>query len=137
MHLHVQGAGVVEGDRLMVHRVIANLLSNALRYGDSGSTVTIAVTCEAGAVVLAVTNRGDTVAPEHLERLFDRFYRVDSARQRPQGDGSGLGLAISKAIVLAHGGRIGVCSHERTTVFSVHLPAMGTVALKSSNDVKV
>ena len=126
MDLHVQGAGVVEGDRLMVHRVIANLLSNALRYGDSGSTVTITVTCEA-----------DTVVPEHLDRLFDRFYRVDSARQRPQGDGSGLGLAISKAIVLAHGGRIGVCSHERTTVFSVHLPAMGSVALKSSNDVKV
>ncbi len=137
MHLHVQGAGVVEGERLMVHRDIANLLSNALRYGDSGSTVMITVTCEADAVVLAVTNRGDTVAPAHLDRLFDRFYRVDSARQRPQGDGSGLGLAISKAIVLAHGGRIDVCSHKRTTVFSVHLPAMGSVALKSSSDAKV
>ena len=83
---------------------------------------TITVTCESDAVALAVTNRGDTMAPEYLDRLFDRFYRVDSARQRPQGDGSGLGLAFSKAIVLAHGGRIGVCSHERTTVFSVHLP---------------
>ncbi len=66
-------------------------------------------------------NPGDTIPPEHLPRLFDRFYRVDPSRQRSSG-GTGLGLAITKSIVAAHGGTIGAISEAGLTRFEITLP---------------
>jgi two-component system heavy metal sensor histidine kinase CusS len=74
-------------------------------------------------VRIAVSNPGPTIAPEHLPRLFERFYRADPSRQSASGEGTGLGLAITQAIVQAHGGRIQAESADGHTCFSVHLPA--------------
>ena len=71
---------------------------------------------ESGWVTIRVRNEGDTIASEHLPRLFDRFYRVDPARERATG-GAGLGLAITKSIVTAHGGTIAAASGSGVTVF--------------------
>jgi two-component system heavy metal sensor histidine kinase CusS len=72
-------------------------------------------------VRLAVENTGETIAAEHLPRLFDPFYRADASRQR-FSDGAGLGLAITRSILHAHGGTIDVRSENRLTVFELSLP---------------
>ena len=98
------GAGEISGDRPMVRRAINNLVSNAVRHTSAGGKITVRIIPVAGAgVELCVENEGDEIAAEHLPRLFDRFYRVDYARQR-QSDGAGLGLAITRSILRAHGG---------------------------------
>ncbi len=102
--VHVDGAGVIQADRLMIRRAISNLLSNAIRHTPRGRSVTvrIAETPDAGATV-SVSNSGERISPEHLPRLFERFYRADPGRSRTQG-GTGLGLAIVKSIMKLHGG---------------------------------
>jgi len=86
--------------------------------------VSVTLTEDAGQgrneVVLMIANPGDTIPPEHLPHLFDRFYRVDPSRQR-NGDGAGLGLAIVKSIVEAHGGDISVSSAAGMTTFTMKL----------------
>jgi two-component system heavy metal sensor histidine kinase CusS len=111
----------IVGDRLMWRRALSNLLSNALHYTAAGQQVTVRLGAAQQHATLSVENPGETIAPEHLPHLFDRFYRVDPSRQR-HGEGAGLGLAIAKSIVEAHGGRIGVTSHEGVTVFSMQVP---------------
>lgn len=75
-------------------------------------------------VQVIVENPGTPIAPEHLPRLFDRFYRVDPSRQR-KGEGSGIGLAIVKSIVVAHKGTVAVTSNARGTRFVIVLPERG------------
>ena len=87
-----------------------------------GGAVEISTKAENGAAFLTVADNGDGISAEHLPRIFDRFYRVDSARTSSQGR-SGLGLAISKAIIEAHGGNIEATSKTGTgSVFTVRLP---------------
>ena len=122
IHLSVVGHGAVFGDRLMLRRAISNLLSNALRYTPVGGTVTVRIETQIDEEIqLTVENTGACIAPEHLPRLFDRFYRTDSARQRTT-EGSGLGLAITRSILLAHGGDVSVSSAEGITRFTLSLP---------------
>ena len=100
------GAGSVSGDRLMIRRAISNLLSNAIRHTPRGGAIKVGIRDLGNdGVRIAVENPGAAIPSEHLARLFDRFYRVDSCRQRG-GEGAGLGLAITKSIVEAHGGTI-------------------------------
>jgi two-component system heavy metal sensor histidine kinase CusS len=66
-----------------------------------------------------VRNTGTAIAPEHLPRLFDRFYRADKSRAHAESDGAGLGLAITRAIVEAHGGKVAVQSADGKTVFAL------------------
>ena len=121
--LECSGEGNVAGDRLMLRRALSNLVSNAIAHSPRGGRVSVAVERGGhGAVTLRVENSGETIPPEHLPRLFDRFYRVDPARQRSSG-GAGLGLAITRSIVTAHGGTISVSSSEGLTRFEVSLPA--------------
>ena len=113
----------IDPDRL--DEVLANLLENALRHTPSGGTVSISAHANGSRTVeLAVTDSGEGIAPEHLQRVFELFYRADHARERAHG-GSGIGLAIAKAIVEAHGGRISAQSAGRGqgTAFRVTLPA--------------
>ncbi|GAB3183546.1 heavy metal sensor histidine kinase [Hydrogenophaga aquatica] len=117
IHLQVQGEASVVGDRLMLRRAISNLLSNALRYGTQNSTVKASITTNAESVILCIENTGKTIDPEHLPRLFDRFYRADKSRSRPESDGTGLGLAITQAIMSAHSGSVDVTSCDGTTRF--------------------
>jgi len=113
------GKGVTiqtNGDRLAGHLrvlvdagrigdVLANLLANALRHSNPGGAVLIEASGEGSTVTITVVDHGDGIAPDDLDRIFDRLYRTDQARTRDAG-GSGLGLAISRAIIEAHNGTI-------------------------------
>ena len=99
----------VIADRDQVLQVLHNLISNALKYGRSGTPIRVSVVPVEGALRLTVTDEGDGIAPEHLPRLTERFYRVDSQRSRTLG-GTGLGLAIVKHIVERHRGRLEIDS---------------------------
>jgi len=115
-----------EDDEIM--QVIQNLVDNAVKYSPEGSKVTVAVRHDkpatgGEAVTIAVRDEGEGIAPEHLPRLTERFYRVDAARSRALG-GTGLGLAIVKHIVNRHGGRLEIeSSPGEGSSFAVSLPA--------------
>ncbi len=105
----------------MLRRAMSNLLSNAMRYTPKGESVTVRVKEADGLVQIVVENPGPPIPPQHLSRLFDRFYRVDPSRQR-KGEGSGIGLAIVKSIVIAHQGKVSVTSDQLATRFILTLP---------------
>jgi len=120
--LSCSGSGAVPGDRLMLRRAVNNLLSNAMRHTPEGGRIAVGVhDSDGSAIVLSVANTGETIAPAHLPRLFDRFYRVDASRQR-HGEGAGLGLAITRSIAHAHGGEALVRSEAGVTTFEIRLP---------------
>ena len=95
----------VHADPTALRQVLSNLVENAVRYTPEGGIVTIFSEREAGGVRIAVRDTGTGIAPEHLSRIFERFYRVDPARSRDAG-GTGLGLSIVRHLVEAHGGRV-------------------------------
>jgi signal transduction histidine kinase len=95
----------VQADADMLTRVFSNLCDNALRYTPAGGVVTIEARQQGGEMAVAVSDTGKGIPPEALSRIFERFFRADSARQSTMG-GSGLGLAIVRAIIEAHGGRV-------------------------------
>ncbi len=97
-------ARTVYVDRTALRQILSNLLENAIRYTVRGS-VTVAASQVSGGMELAVSDTGSGIAPEHLPRIFERFYRADSGRARESG-GTGLGLAIVRHLVEAHGGRV-------------------------------
>lgn len=115
------GSGSIPGDRLMIRRAISNLLSNAIRHTPRGGAIKVKIRALGNdGIRIAVENPGLAIPPEHLPRLFDRFYRVDSCRQRG-GEGAGLGLAITKSIVEAHGGTISVSAQDDTVRFEISM----------------
>jgi heavy metal sensor kinase len=112
----------VEGDQGKFKQVIVNLLDNAINYTQSGGLVTLAVREAGGEVVCEVSDNGIGIPAVALPHVFDRFFRVDQARNRELG-GAGIGLSIVKAICAAHNGRVEVESAEgRGSCFRVHLP---------------
>lgn len=119
--LSLTGDCELSADRLMLRRALANLLSNALRHADPGSVVSVRLHSADEQVQISVSNRGEPIAPEHLARVFDRFFRVDPARQR-SSEGTGLGLAITRSIVQSHGGTIRATSAAGETTFTMQLP---------------
>jgi two-component system OmpR family sensor kinase len=121
---------VVHGDRLRLHQLFANLLANVRTHTPPGTVATVAVLPGANEVAVSVSDNGPGVTDVDLERLFDRFYRVDPSRSRENG-GTGLGLSIVAAIVRAHGGHI-MASHTAGggLTMTVVLPrAVGTAAV--------
>lgn len=114
----------VLGDPDRTGQVLGNLLDNALRHTPQGGTVTLTCRRLDGWVEFVIADTGEGIAAEHLSHLFDRFYRVDTARDRNHG-GSGIGLSIAKALVEAHGGGISAASPGpgRGATFTVRLPA--------------
>jgi signal transduction histidine kinase len=95
----------VRADAQRLHQVFVNLLDNAIKYTPAGSQVTVFARTTGAEIEVTVADNGPGIAPEHLPRIFERFYRVDKARSRELG-GTGLGLAIVKHIVQAHGGQV-------------------------------
>ena len=95
----------VLGDHVLLREALVNIVDNAIKYGPAGTPITIRVQRADTLGVIAVADRGPGVAPEHRERIFDRFFRVDQSRSRASG-GTGLGLAIARWAVEIHGGRI-------------------------------
>ena len=116
------GAEIVAGDPMRLEQALQNLAANALRHTPPGGRVDLGAEVRDPDVVIVVRDTGAGIAPEHLLRVFDRFYKADPARA---GDtaGSGLGLSIVKAIIERHGGTIAVASTlGRGTEFTIHLP---------------
>jgi len=119
----------VWGDAELVTTAITNLIGNAIAYSDRGTRVAVSVRRGTdGLVDIAVTDQGLGIAPDEQERIFERFYRVDTARSRATG-GTGLGLAIVKHVVDNHGGTVSVWSQpERGSTFTIRLPAAARVS---------
>ena len=119
--LSLEGTANVVGDKLMLRRALSNLLSNAIRHAPFGQNVRVVIgQSEDNSTTISIENPGEAIPPEHIPKLFDRFYRVDPSRQR-SGEGAGLGLALVKSIVDAHGGDITVSSTEGSTRFVITL----------------
>jgi len=113
---------IVHGDEDGLHRVLSNLLQNALRYTDSGGTVSINMDCFSDSARISVSDTGIGIAPEALPHLFERFYRAEKSRDRVAG-GSGLGLSIAQAICQHHKGSISVDSQDgKGSTFTITLP---------------
>jgi len=111
----------IRADRTALRQILANLLENALRHA-AGGTVTVRTKRREAGVAVEVEDTGPGIPAEHLPRVFERFYRVDTGRARATG-GTGLGLAIVKHLVEAHGGHVGADSAVgRGTTFRVYFP---------------
>lgn len=120
----------VEGDlgatatmeRALFRRAMSNLVQNAITHSSAGSRLVVSIRPEDRVVWVAISNAGATIAQAHLQRLFDRFYRVDAARNDAQGEhGFGLGLAIVKAIARMHGGGVSARSDNGVTTIGFSL----------------
>ena len=121
--LDVEATGNLIADSVLFQRAVSNLVANAIRFTPSGERITIRGHKQGdNEFVVAVSNPGGGIPPEHLPRIFDRFYRIDTSRGASQSS-SGLGLAIVKSIVVLHGGRVQVKSLPNgLTTFSLIFP---------------
>jgi signal transduction histidine kinase len=119
----VPGATHVRVDPTAFRQIVTNLVENAVRYTREGG-VTLRTRAADGGVWVEVSDTGIGIAPEHLPRIFERFYRVDAGRSRAEG-GTGLGLAIVRHLAEAHGGRVEATSQVgRGTTVGVWLPGV-------------
>lgn len=100
---------IVEGDKYRIRQVLANLVTNSIKYGRPNGKVLAGMYDMDENMLIEITDNGIGIAPEHLPRLFERFYRVDKSRSRAEG-GTGLGLSIVKHIIESHDQTINVRS---------------------------
>jgi two-component system sensor histidine kinase SenX3 len=126
----------VFGNEEQVLAAVANLISNAVAYSDPGSSVSVTTKAVRGAVEIAVVDQGIGIPQQEIDRIFERFYRVDPARHRSTG-GTGLGLSIVKHVAATHGGEVRVWSVEGqgstfTLTLPQHLPARNGTPLVST-----
>ena len=124
-----RGAEVAYADRTALEQILLNLVENSIRHTREGGHIKIETTPAQNGIQLAVKDTGRGIAMEHLPRIFERFYRVDSGRSRESG-GTGLGLAIVKHLVEAHGGSVRAESAGGTgTTIRIFLPIATDAAL--------
>lgn len=112
---------IISADTELLARMFGNLLKNAASYSDRGSEIVISAKKENDDALIAFQNTGETIAPENLQTMFDKFSRLDQSRTSETG-GTGLGLSIAKEIVELHGGTISAQSKDRTITVLVRLP---------------
>jgi two-component system phosphate regulon sensor histidine kinase PhoR len=125
LHLDCPEDLVAKINTTLLEQAIFNLVDNAIKYSEPGKSVDLEAKKRDHEVVIRVADQGCGIEKEHLERIFERFYRVDKARSRKEG-GTGLGLSIVKHIVNAHNGRVQVDSSPGVgSTFSIHLPQEG------------
>ncbi len=121
----------IEADAEKLGRVFNNLISNAIKYGKGGHHIYLScATGQPGEVVIHVANDSPEIPKQSLDQIFERFYRVESSRNKDTG-GSGLGLAIAQSIIDLHGGYINVSSDQGLTTFAIHLPVKHGDQLKN------
>jgi two-component system heavy metal sensor histidine kinase CusS len=118
----LQASGTIEADPVLFRRVISNLLSNATRHATPGGIIEIATATARGGTSISISNPGPDIPKEHLDKIFERFYRVDEARAN-SSDSTGLGLAIVRSIMDLHQGTVSVDSGGGVTRFTVRFPA--------------
>jgi two-component system, OmpR family, phosphate regulon sensor histidine kinase PhoR len=124
----------VYADRHRIRQVLLNLIVNAIKYGNENGTVTVAFKRTKKYIKVSIKDNGQGIAPEHLKRIFERFYRVEKSRSRQEG-GTGLGLAIVKHILERHDSRIHVKSHVgEGTIFWFKLPKAEGIVLDHSEE---
>lgn len=111
----------VFADARKMQRVLSNVIKNAVAYADADSVITIDAAAGVRDFTIQVSNQGREISPEHLARIFEKFYREDDARATRKG-GAGLGLAIAREIVSAHGGTISATSDAGVTRFVIRIP---------------
>ena len=130
----VDGAVMVHGDRLALRQALTNLVDNAIKYSPEGTRVILESGATADQAFVAVKDEGPGIAPEHRERVFERFYRVDKSRSREMG-GTGLGLSLVKWTAEAHGGHVELESDEAGgSTFRLVLPRAG-LSIRTSGRV--
>ena len=118
--IHCSGDGEIYADPVLFQRAVSNLVENALRFTPRGGTIQISIAVKPAHSEVAVSDNGCGITPEHLPRVFDRFYRADSSRG---SDGAGLGLALVKSIVDLHGGSAKIESEvNRGTTVTLTFP---------------
>ena len=119
---------LIFADGIHMRRVLDNLLGNALKFTPSGGFIALTITTEDRCVILEVSDTGIGISPDHLEKIFQRFYQVDGSSKRRYG-GVGLGLALVREIVEQHDGTVQVTSAvNQGTTFRISLPAMAEPA---------
>ena len=116
---HLSPVEVVANQR-RIEQVLTNFLTNAIRYSPSQERIIMVTEVKGDLVKVSVENKGAHIEEEHLEKVWDRFYRIDASRQR-SGGGTGLGLAISKNILMLHGVEYGVCNTDNGVQFYFYL----------------
>lgn len=126
----------VVGDRRQLVSALGNLVDNAVKYSEMDSSVELRARLEGDRVLFTVSDHGMGIGSQHLDRIFERFYRVDRARSRDTG-GVGLGLAIVRHVAANHGGEVKVTSQEgEGSTFTLSIPvASGLVSVRQSDDV--
>lgn len=114
----------ISGDHFQLVSAVSNLVDNAVKYSDEGGRISVSVTASDGVVEVQVTDQGIGIPMSSLERIFERFYRVDRARSRGTG-GTGLGLSIVRHVVTNHGGEVNVRSREgEGSTFNLRFPSI-------------
>ncbi|MBR8041958.1 heavy metal sensor histidine kinase [Burkholderia cenocepacia] len=121
VRIDVHGEAPVVADATLFRRAVSNLASNALEHAQAASTIELAVSTQGSYAVVEVTNRGVAIPPEQVERIFERFYRIDSSRHGAARN-AGLGLAIVKSIMELHRGKVEVASRDGRTTFALYFP---------------
>jgi two-component system, OmpR family, sensor histidine kinase SenX3 len=127
---------LLDGDRTLLVTALSNLIDNAIAYSPPGSPVSISRRSSGDFVEIAVTDRGIGIEPQHRERVFERFFRVDPARSRATG-GTGLGLAIVKHVAANHGGEVKLWSRLGTgSTFTLRVPKHGAKRVDGAKHVE-
>jgi two-component system heavy metal sensor histidine kinase CusS len=120
--LNVQARGTIRADAVLFRRAISNLIANSLRYTPRGEVIELTTTLVSGGTLVCVTNPGPGIAAEHLDKIFERFYRIEEARTNSAAS-TGLGLAIVRSIMELHEGRASAENGAGFVRFSLFFPA--------------
>jgi two-component system heavy metal sensor histidine kinase CusS len=130
--INVDGGGIVLADPVLLDRALSNLIANALRYSTFGTTVRVDAREDGAFTSISVENRGPGIPEKQIERVFDPYYRGDTARA-DDGGSAGIGLAIVRAIMKLHGGSAEVTSGANgLTRFTLKFPQTGSVRIEST-----
>ena len=109
LHIRIEGTAALYADILLFRQAVGNVLANAVRHAPPGSEILLSISgTMAGGVEIVISDQGPGIPPEHLPRLFDRFYQTDPARGHEVAQGSGLGLSIVRSIMELHGGHAAI-----------------------------
>ncbi|MEJ6080626.1 heavy metal sensor histidine kinase [Vibrio sp. 1-Bac 57] len=120
--IETSGQARIYMDKNMFERTMNNLLSNAIRHADVGSKIKVDILSFTDRILITVGNFGQTIPPDVIPHLFDRFYREDKSRQHTHSVGAGLGLSITQSIIHAYSGRVYVQSEQGYTSFTMEYP---------------